>query len=728
VDIREYPRVARGSRGRSESAGAQRGRRYHKITVSSHPLRDINIAKDHIISKMNNYRFPRMSFLCRSSLKQNRTAPYSYIPLDKSAREVRLLTLLPGNLGEDIHVQLFTQILTQKFTPRYEALSYAWGTAEDPVNIYVGNSKNYVLSVSKNLACALDHLRFKETSRILWIDAICVDQQNLEERSQQVGRMADIYRLAERVMVWVGPEEDDSSLAMDILRTLGTNVEVDWSMRLMKPSKEAEMGGDTHWSDRSVILPFKSEDGIPIRNLLNRSWFERLWIRQEICLANSGAILVCGFDTIPWSDFRKAVFCLKNKRGPDGYFGEKTKFKARLQMIYRLSDKGNLPFGRLMHQTRNCKCSDPRDRVYALLSIYNHDLNIAPDYHLSKEEVYRDFCLRHIASVTYSNLDILRSCEMPISHSDLPSWVPDWSIRNVSEPIQTSFASGISAADVQYLGGGVMRAMGVKVATIVHADEIPIFDLSTNETVALIRRFAPADLDINGKVFDTYFRTLCCDQFRDSVDPPAILFPSLDKSKEALRFFLGPDGNVEPAKPLNPEIEMYANWARYFMEGRSFFSTDKGHIGLGPKVAKPEDDVVVFAGCDSPMVLRSTDNGRYRVVGECFIYDLSHSEALLGPLPEGYQQVLKTDKRWKQSRIVYYNRNTDQTHTIDPRLNLFRTELQENGVQKIYAREPEIDAQSKDEGSAIRMLMSAFKPESEVCRLMGIDIRPFDLV
>jgi hypothetical protein len=678
---------------------------------------------------MNTYRFPPISFLYRRSLQQNETAPYSYVPLNKSTHKVRLLTLLPGNLGEDIHVRLFTRTLNQECTPSYEALSYAWGTAEDPTNIYVGNSKDYFLSVSKNLACALDHLRFKESSRTLWIDAICVDQQNLEERSQQVGRMADIYRLAERVIVWVGPEEDDSSLAVDMLRTLGTNVDVDWSMRLMKPSKEAEIGGETHWSDTSVLLPFKSEDGVPMRSLLNRSWFERLWIRQEICLANPGAILVCGFDTIPWSTFRKAVFCLHYKRGPDGYFGEKTKFKARLQMIYRLSDKGDIPVGSLMHQTRNCKCSDPRDRVYALLSIYNRNLNIVPDYRLSKKEVYQDFCLRHIASTNYRNLDILKSCEMPISPSDLPSWVPDWSITNVSVTIQTNFASGLSAAEVQYLGGGVMRAMGVKVATIVHADEIPIFDLSTNETVALIQRFAPADLDINGgEVFDIYYRTLCCDQFRDSVDPLAIMFPSHDKSKEALRFFLGPEGNVEPAKPLDPEIERYANWARYFMKGRSFFLTDKGHIGLGPKIANPEDDVVVFAGCDSPMVLRPTDNGRYKVVGECFIQNLSHSEALLGPLPEGYQQIFKTDERMKQSGTVYYNRNTGQTHTIDPRLSLFRTELEENGVRKINVREPEIDAQRKGEGSAIRMRMSAFKPDSEVCRLMGIDIRPFDLV
>jgi len=273
-----------------------------------------------------------------------------------------------------------------------------------------------------------------------------------------------------------------------------------------------------------------------------------------------------------------------------------------------------------------------------------------------------------------------------------------------------------------------MRAMGVKAATITHADEIPIFDLSTDETIALIRRFAPADLDVNGgDVFDTYYRTLCCDQFRDSLDPPAIMFPSHDKSKEALRFFLGPERNVEEAEPLDHEIEIYANWARYFMLGRCFFSTDKGYIGLGPKLASPEDNIVVFAGCDSPMVLRPAENGRYRIVGECFIYDLSHSEALLGPLPERYQQIFKTDERMK-SGIVYYDRNTGQTQTVDPRLSLFRTELQENGVSKIYVREPEADAESNDEGREIRVRISDFEPESEVYRLMGIDIRPFDLV
>jgi hypothetical protein len=336
---------------------------------------------------MNNYRFPRISSPFRGSLKQNRTALYSYIPLDKSAHTIRLLTLLPGNFGEEIHVRLSIRTLTQKSALSYEALSYAWGTAEDPTNIYVGKSKDYVLSVSKNLVCALDHLRFKERSRTLWIDAICVDQQNLEERSQQVGMMADIYRWAEQIIVWIGPQRGCSSLAVDMLRNLATNVEVDWSLRLMKPSKRLR------WEERLAglieLLSCLSKVKMVFRYSI---FYTDLGLRdsghgQEICLAHPGAILVCGFDTIPWSDFRKAVFCLRNKRGPYGYFGEKIKFRARLQMIYRLSDKGDLPLVSFMHQTRNCKCSDLRDRVYALLSIHHRNLNIVPDYLLSKEEV-----------------------------------------------------------------------------------------------------------------------------------------------------------------------------------------------------------------------------------------------------------------------------------------------------------------------------------------------------
>jgi hypothetical protein len=258
----------------------------------------------------------------------------------------------------------------------------------------------------------------------------------------------------------------------------------------------------------------------------------------------------------------------------------------------------------------------------------------------------------------------------------------------------------------------------------VHAYAIPFFEPSSKETIKLIRQLAPTDLDINGgNMLEIYCRTLCADNIRDVSDPPDVHCPSLNKSREALKLFLGPRNIVFP---LDPDSKVYSNWVNHHMEGRSFFSTDKGHIGFGPKVANPEDLVVVIPGCDSPMVLRSADNGRYRVVGPCFIYDLSHSEALLGPLPEGYLQIFKTER--SQEGFVYNDRNTGKTHTIDPRLYSFQQDVDENGMWTIYVREPDIRTLGKEEGKGIRMQTSNLNIESKDFILMGVDLKSFDLI
>lgn len=77
--------------------------------------------------------------------------------------------------------------------PEFEALSYTWGSMEDPSAVLVGRTGSSTVQITRNLAVALPYLRNENEPRMLWIDAICVDQQNLEERSQQVQRMADIY-------------------------------------------------------------------------------------------------------------------------------------------------------------------------------------------------------------------------------------------------------------------------------------------------------------------------------------------------------------------------------------------------------------------------------------------------------------------------------------------------------------------------------------------------------
>ena len=173
--------------------------------------------------------------------------PYQYSPLNEGAQEIRLMTLFPETVSSEIRVSLEIVPFTKDHVHDFEALSYAWGSAENLVDIIIGASGHEVLSITQNLAEALPYLRYEDRSRVLWIDAICVNQQDLEERSRQVERMADIFAKASRVVVWLGPESSDSSVAIDCFHTISENVEVD-QVTLSARSLSNEHTGKKHMS------------------------------------------------------------------------------------------------------------------------------------------------------------------------------------------------------------------------------------------------------------------------------------------------------------------------------------------------------------------------------------------------------------------------------------------------------------------------------------------------
>jgi hypothetical protein len=139
---------------------------------------------------------------------------YQYQPFAKDNNEgsTRLLQLLPGATGEPIKGSIVNVNLCDN--PGYEALSYCWGDAVNTIRIYIG--KQYI-DVTRNLHDALVKLRDKEDSRTLWIDAICIDQCNVSERSQQVGIMRQIYKQAKKTLVWLGPETADTARAFELI-------------------------------------------------------------------------------------------------------------------------------------------------------------------------------------------------------------------------------------------------------------------------------------------------------------------------------------------------------------------------------------------------------------------------------------------------------------------------------------------------------------------------------
>src|SRR6266576_2594252 len=125
---------------------------------------------------------------------------FEYEPIDLTGPAFQLLRLLKGR-EPNIECELFQAWLHDDNTTSYEALSYTWGGTETSKCIKINGRR---LGVTENLYCALWHLRSQDIDRILWVDAVCINQDDLNERSVQVQRMRNIYASARTILAWTG--------------------------------------------------------------------------------------------------------------------------------------------------------------------------------------------------------------------------------------------------------------------------------------------------------------------------------------------------------------------------------------------------------------------------------------------------------------------------------------------------------------------------------------------
>ncbi|KAK8080283.1 hypothetical protein PG997_008101 [Apiospora hydei] len=180
----------------------------------------------------------------------------------------------------------FTPFHLQKKEVHYEALSWCWGLedADYAIRIRRGEEK-YKLRAKKELVLALKYLRQDKTDRYLWIDAVCINQANPTERNHQVQIMAMIYSRATRVCVWLGDDDDDSAMAIKFI-----------SQEIMRLERFDDICKNKANADKWQAL----------LALMQRPWFGRRWVVQEIALALDARVY-CGPDEIPWKDFAVAV-------------------------------------------------------------------------------------------------------------------------------------------------------------------------------------------------------------------------------------------------------------------------------------------------------------------------------------------------------------------------------------------------------------------------------------
>ena len=283
------------------------------------------------------------------------------------AQEIRLIEILPGSQVDTVVIRLLHTFLNAK-RAKYDALSYVWGDKSDPVNIICDG---HPLSITKNLHAALVQLREDGVHTPIWIDAICINQDDLDERAQQVRLMRQIYSTAATVYIWLGSASTTTAAGVELLHHA-------YDIKERFPEK---MKTDDPSQVRALGLP-GGEDPVwqPVVEIFTRAWFTRVWVIQEVTVAEKRVFLCGKFrirqeavqmvyrSHIDFYALRYALMC----HWPQEKGGEFQRLKNVIAVgviAARYAQLGPYDLLSLLFLTRGFEATDRRDKIFALLGI-----------------------------------------------------------------------------------------------------------------------------------------------------------------------------------------------------------------------------------------------------------------------------------------------------------------------------------------------------------------------
>ncbi|CAM1511935.1 Fc.00g094480.m01.CDS01 [Cosmosporella sp. VM-42] len=550
--------------------------------------------------------------------------------------------------------------------PLYEALSYTWGTADSPQTAEVvpqaDSPISRTLRIQQNLASALKHMRYTDKPRTLWVDAICINQNDVPEKNTQVPRMADIYRLADHVVIWLGAETHNSNLAISTLDYLGAQIEITKTGGRLPSPKCAHQD----WFRSLTELPYDDHTWQAIVDLVNRPWFGRLWVLQEVQLSNHKAKMQGGLHEISWQRFRRAIVCLEAKRN----LPQSVVFSRLPRLgIFCLPVEG-VNFASLLLRITHLECSNPRDKVYGLLGLASPSFlaRVRPQYSLPVSSIYRDLFLSLTDQTKRLHLEF---CSLRTSRPrQLASWIPDLSGNLVELLFRGGrYASGMSRADAICSTPDVLEVRGIPVDTL--QSNKGVYPDDTAKRLAALRSWKTDSVrtglyPTGEPLFDAFASSLAQDQLRDRL-PTSAVHPYLHEWKDKLSRMLSNPQNSASGHPNNTEIGSHAYDLR-FITKQAFVTSKSGYFGLGHQDAEPGDIVCAILGCSALVILRPGTGGTFQVVGSCYLHGFCNAEAFLGPLPGAWSIQYKPDFHGAQIPS-FYNKETEEETEQDPRLD-----------------------------------------------------------
>jgi hypothetical protein len=322
---------------------------------------------------------------------------YQHQPLNHTfGQEIRLVELLPAEFDNELRCNIIHTNLASREEHEYQATSYTWATengdAEFTQTIQCG-PRRLILPISQNCANALRRVRRRGSKRTIWIDMICIDQSNLQERNHQVALMSIIYSKASQVLIYLGEADDISNVIFDHL--LG-----------------------------QTLFPIYDAD---LQTFCSRRWFHRVWVIQEVAMARS-ALVMAGDKLLHWDRFSHGLAQVIEGRE---YKIPQVATPPALRIGTFYYHRGHSLLHLLM-ATKSCASTDPRDKIYALLALASnlHQIPLQADYNKPFEWVL----VQVAAWLTdhHKDLRVLRHAyrvDRGISSIySQPTWVPYWEV------------------------------------------------------------------------------------------------------------------------------------------------------------------------------------------------------------------------------------------------------------------------------------------------------------
>lgn len=568
---------------------------------------------------------------------------YQMLPLSVNDPSFRLLELdLNSDTTSADEATVHATIDNHDFhnAPEYEALSYTWGSKDESANMKLNGQW---FPVTPNLLAALQQLRLSqgkngESKRKLWIDAICINQSDNIEKSQQVMRMKDIYANASQVLIWLGKPDRLSGTAFDTLERFA--------------AEDGTRDGSATYRDISNEV---EERRAAIQLFIERSYFNRMWIIQEVVVAKNATVL-CGSFSMTFDILCTAI---QRMTGSGFYPFSTATSKLTYLGIWRghfhemaAQDREDNFDVKAFIDLRDRSATDQRDKIYSLRGIANNALaaGITVDYDKSVERVYTDFA-KHLLN-TRPDLRVLSAVVLrhrTMSTLLLPSWVPDWS--------QPTNGNGILNRYYRFEPTSLFRAAsGSKPqATVMgHSDTICLegMHLDIVKRVIRIKSILTAKDENSISVTETRLREMAAEVISLEIYPftGEPLWKAFFRTLTADRTALSPRVSEEyRAKYLTAFRDWKLSdegggqslpaiaWAEVsktigtIIEDKDMFLTARGYMGLSQEGFQIGDLVCIFSGGEVPFLLRQDmppHDGMFQFLSECYVHGVMDGEAM----------------------------------------------------------------------------------------------------